>query len=149
MTTTAAEDVARELESKRDALVRGIATLKSTLAEAETRRARLEELAGRDAEGKVLPLGPLVAALVGVVFANAALLAGFIVWLTRWDAMPWPVFYFLASFISVVTFPRSRASRFGAGGLARRGLRRVAIAFLIVAALMALSGLVGPELRRW
>jgi hypothetical protein len=145
---TTAADVA-ELESKRDALLKGIANLKATLVQAEARRARLAELAGRDAEGKTLPLGPLVAALVGVVLANACVFAGFIVWLTRWNEMAWPVFYFLASFISIATFPRSKASRSGAGGLARRGLRRVAMVFLVIGALMALAGLVGPELHRW
>lgn len=147
--SASAADVARELESKREELMRSIAALKATLAETEGRRARLEELAGRDHEGKALPLGPLVAALVGVIFANGALFAAFIVWLTRWNELPWPVFYVLASFISIASFPRSRAARSGAGGLARRGLRRVAIAFLIISALMSLAGLVGPELHRW
>ena len=78
-----------------------------------------------------LPLGPLYAALVGAVSANAALFFAYVEWMTHFDEPIWNLCMFASVVIGGVSLPFS--SKIGAGGKARIGLRFVTMAGLAVA----------------
>jgi hypothetical protein len=108
-----------------------VAELRAKLDAACARHAAVADLWGT--EGTALPLRPLAAALVGILFANAAAFCGYVVFLSRWSEREWDVGCFAAALVSAATFGSS--GRFGAGARARAGVRRVTLALLALTAL--------------
>jgi hypothetical protein len=74
---------------------------------------------------------PLSAALVGAIAANGALFFSYVIYLTRFHETVWNALLVLSMVLGVGSLPLS--SRAGAGGRARRGLRRFAIVGLLIA----------------
>lgn len=113
-----------------------VAVLETRLTAAIARRADLVDLLGEGSDGLPLAMPPLYAALIGAVAANGALFFAFVLYLTRLHEAVWNACFVLAMVIGVGTLPLS--ARSGAGGRSRLGLRRFAIAGLV----LALAGVV-------
>ena len=119
-----------------------IARLEARLASATSVRLGLGNLLGEGEDGQPLAMLPLTAALVGSVAANAAVFCGYILYLTRLREAIWNALMVLAVVLVIGSLPLS--SRQGAGGSARRGLRR----FTILGLLLGLVGCVLALARR-
>ena len=109
-----------------------VGVLEKRLSASVARRADLADLLGEGSDGLPLPTGPVYAALFGAVAANGALFFGFVLYLTRLHEIIWNACFVLAMIIGVGALPFS--GRPGGGGRARLGLRRFAIAGLVLAA---------------
>lgn len=119
-----------ELERLREVRRREIDVASAALERARNALRASEDLWGAR-NGQPLPFVPLTAALISVICANAAAFSGWIVILGRWGDLIWDVGLVGGATLSLMARPFSKP--FGAGGRARIGLRRVTIAFLLVA----------------
>ena len=125
----AAAMAAKELEL--EAVTARIASHRARLADVASRRKDLSELLGEGEDGVPLALPPLTAALIGAVGANGAMFFGYVIYLTRFHETAWNGLLFLSFVLGVGSLPFS--ARTGAGGRARLGLRRFAIAGIVIA----------------
>jgi hypothetical protein len=117
-----------------------VAELRAKIDATRERRATLEDLWG----GAVaLPIGPVLAALMGIVCANAAAFLGYVVFLSRWSEQLWDAGCIGAALVSAITLPLS--ARFGAGGRGRVGMRRVTLALLAATAVELVAASVFPR----
>ena len=114
-----------------------------------TEREKVYDLLGVDLDGRPLAAGPLVAALLGVLSAFAGALFVYIAWISsggvklfnfQYTALSVPLCGFAALSLR---FSRGK----GAGGVARRLLRRLT-RIVLVASTVALLGLVAAWLAR-
>ena len=120
-----------EMERERAETAARIVALQARLASASSHRRGLADLLGEGEDCLPLPMVPLNAALVGAVAANAAVFFGFIIYLTRFHETIWNALLVLVVVLGAGSLPFSRQQ--GAGGRARVGLRRFAIAGLVLA----------------
>jgi hypothetical protein len=112
-----------------------IEALRGRVAVAEQRSAAALDLIGEGEQGVPLSTSPLLAALAGVVAANAAAFGAFVTWISAMKE--WGVGTGAALLLSALTLRAS--GRPGAGGLARLGLRRLTVAFDVVSALVLVA----------
>jgi hypothetical protein len=137
MTYPATATAAKELEL--EATTARIATERARLADLASRRKDLAELLGEGEDGAPLALPPLTAALIGAIGANGAMFFGYVIYLTRFHETAWNGLLFLSFVLGFGSLPFS--ARAGAGGRARLGLRRFAIAGIVVASVEVLLAL--------
>ena len=128
MTPLHARDSLEAKEVELEAAGARVARLRARLASATAQRAELGELLGEGEDGLPLAMAPLSAALVGAVAANAALFFAYVIILTRFHEAIWNALLALSMLLGLASLPIS--ARQGAGGAARRGLRRFALAGL-------------------
>jgi len=129
----------RELAERRAV----IAAMRAKVDVARERQATMEDLWGAHDAGVTLPIGPLLAALVGIVCANAAAFCGYVVFLSRWSSGFFSLGCLAAAVVSELMLAFS--ARFGAGGRARVGIRRMTMALLAATALELLAASVFPR----
>lgn len=131
-----------EKEHELQATAVRVALLRARLASATSQRTDLADLLGEGDDGLPLAMVPLTAALVGAIAANGALFFSYVIYLTRFHETVWNALVVLSMVLGVGSLPFS--SRAGAGGRARRALRR----FAFVGLLIALVGLLVAFARR-
>jgi hypothetical protein len=118
-------------EAELGATAARIGVLTERLANGASRRRELADMLGEGEDGRPLAMLPLTAALVGAVGANGAMFFGYVIYLTRFHVVGWNALLVVALLLAGGSLPLS--SRAGAGGRARLGLRRFAVAGLVVA----------------